>query len=260
MNEPKKNTMLLIDGGHLRALLRSLERKKREGKSDIAPRAIAENIQKIALACVKHNEEMLLRIFYYDCAEFTGYASRKHPHFDRDCMILLEKDLTERQQRGAAFYVLNARRSTPAGDVENQLVWKEFGHKTDLLKKLETLDLFAVRRGRLSFQQWDEDFTAGSPEKKFFPLYKQKGVDIKIGLDIASISINRQAQRIILVAGDTDFVPAMKFSRRHGVQMVLVDLPGHRLSAELRAHCDYLRAVNWPDGLEQYEPHYKRPR
>ncbi len=38
----------------------------------------------------------------------------------------------------------------------------------------------------------------------------QKGVDMKIGLDIASLAYKKLVSKIILIAGDSDFVPASK--------------------------------------------------
>ncbi len=40
--------------------------------------------------------------------------------------------------------------------------------------------------------------------------FKQKMVDILMSLDIADISFERQVDYIILIAGDSDFVPAIK--------------------------------------------------
>ena len=38
----------------------------------------------------------------------------------------------------------------------------------------------------------------------------QKGVDIRIGLDIARIAVKHIVDIIVLVTGDSDFVPVMK--------------------------------------------------
>lgn len=51
--------------------------------------------------------------------------------------------------------------------------------------------------------------------------FSQKMVDIKIGLDIASITLKRQVEQIILISGDSDFVPAAKLARREGIDFIL---------------------------------------
>ncbi len=76
----------------------------------------------------------------------------------------------------------------------------------------------------------------------FVPEIIQKGVDIKIGLDIAWISLEKIAQRIVLITGDSDFVPAMKFARRNGIQVMLATL-GHGVKEELKNNADFLVEV-----------------
>lgn len=58
-------------------------------------------------------------------------------------------------------------------------------------------------------------------EDDFFISFKQKGVDMKIGLDIASLAYKKQIDQIILIAGDSDFVPAAKLARREGIDFIL---------------------------------------
>jgi uncharacterized LabA/DUF88 family protein len=59
------------------------------------------------------------------------------------------------------------------------------------------------------------------------PQVTQKGVDMRIGMDIAALTLKRLAQVIVLVTGDSDFVPAMKFARREGAQLFLCPLGAH---------------------------------
>lgn len=56
---------------------------------------------------------------------------------------------------------------------------------------------------------------------EFELIIRQKGVDMKIGMDIASLSYKKQVEQIVLVAGDSDFVPAAKLARREGLDFVL---------------------------------------
>jgi uncharacterized LabA/DUF88 family protein len=50
---------------------------------------------------------------------------------------------------------------------------------------------------------------------------QQKSVDMKIGLDIASMAYKKQVNKIILISGDSDFVPAAKLARREGIEFIL---------------------------------------
>ena len=44
---------------------------------------------------------------------------------------------------------------------------------------------------------------------------------MRIGLDIASTTLARQANIIVLVSGDEDFVPTAILARHEGVQFIL---------------------------------------
>ena len=69
--------------------------------------------------------------------------------------------------------------------------------------------------------------------------FSQKMVDIKIGLDIASITLKRQVEQIILVSGDSDFVPAAKLARREGIDFLL-DPMWNPIKLHLFEHIDGL--------------------
>ena len=60
---------------------------------------------------------------------------------------------------------------------------------------------------------------------------------MRIGLDIATITLKKQANVIVLVAGDSDFVPAAKLARREGVTFILDPL-WQTVSADLSEHID----------------------
>lgn len=77
----------------------------------------------------------------------------------------------------------------------------------------------------------------------------QKGVDMRIGLDIASLSYKKQVNQIVLISGDSDFVPAAKLARREGIDFVLDPL-GTNIKESLLEHID---------GLNTKDEKYKLP-
>jgi uncharacterized LabA/DUF88 family protein len=54
--------------------------------------------------------------------------------------------------------------------------------------------------------------------------FEQKGVDMRIGIDVATLALNRYVDRIIVVTNDTDLIPALRVARRHGVQVVIAQI------------------------------------
>ena len=82
---------------------------------------------------------------------------------------------------------------------------------------------------------------------------------MKIGLDIATLSYKKQVDQIILIAGDSDFVPAAKYARREGVDFIL-DPMWHTIKQSLYEHIDGLTTkVSRPDSENiKKDPLYKK--
>lgn len=74
-----------------------------------------------------------------------------------------------------------------------------------------------------------------------YPL-SQKAVDMKVGLDIATLAFKKQVDQIILIAGDSDFVPAAKFARKEGVDFIL-DPMMNNIGQSLHEHIDGLMSI-----------------
>jgi uncharacterized LabA/DUF88 family protein len=64
---------------------------------------------------------------------------------------------------------------------------------------------------------------------------------MRIGIDVATLAIKRIVDRILLVSGDMDMIPAMKLARREGIQVVVVQVGSRRLSPELIEDSDLVR-------------------
>lgn len=124
---------------------------------------------------------------------------------------------------------------------------EEFRGDDRWLDDLAARNFFAVRRGVLKWRGWrlknPEAMKSAPTPDDYVPNFQQKGVDLRIGLDMATFSYESSAERIILVTGDTDFIPAMKLARRRGLQVVGVEFAGRKteLSREFRAHVDIVR-------------------
>jgi uncharacterized LabA/DUF88 family protein len=192
-----KKTVVMIDGGHLRALTKLVHKTYDPNL-----------IEKYALACPTADEE-LVRILYYDCAPYNGTQSQP---------------------------ISKTRKKFEASDA-----W---------LKVLAERPLFAVRVGQLKFRGFALDSVPIHPnplsDANFRPVFDQKGVDMRIGLDIAAYSAGRWFDRIALVIGDTDLIPAMKLARRSGLQVVLIQVGANHLAPELFRHSDFVRSVPLP--------------
>ena len=129
-------------------------------------------------------------------------------------------------------------------------------NNTRLLEQLETSEDFAVRRGEVLFEGWRPGRVADralqrNPKKTvshtdFVPELTQKRVDMRIGLDIAAVALKRLAHTVVLVTGDADMIPAMRFARREGLRVGLCTMGQPGIRRELRAHADFM--LDWKLG------------
>jgi uncharacterized LabA/DUF88 family protein len=78
------------------------------------------------------------------------------------------------------------------------------------LSKLKRLPRFEIKLGRLQI--------IGNQ-------FKQKMIDVLMSLDIATMSYEGQIQHAFLIAGDSDFIPAIKKAKDYGIIVHLVYHP-----------------------------------
>lgn len=166
-------------------------------------------VERVAHACV-HDTEQLFRVLYYDCAPFNGEVT------------------------------------LPVSGTK-----KTFEKADTWLRSLAKKDYFAVRRGVLKFRGWKPKAFPNPPQPPtddhFRPDFEQKGVDMRIGLDVATFSATKAVSRIIMITNDTDCAPAMKHARKAGLQIALMQFPENMPASELLMHSDFRRQIAWPE-------------
>ena len=190
------------------------------------PEARASELYAYCNSHLRHQQQYdrgrsLYRIFYYDCPPIgkTVY----HP--------LLKKGIDFRRSDTYAwansfFQELKKQRKVALrlGELSDEFAAFQLSSE-----KLKALGLQKIIFSDLK----EEDFRI---------TFQQKGVDMKIGLDIASLSYKKQVDQIILIAGDSDFVPAAKLARREGIDFIL-DPMGADIKPNLFEHIDGLNSV-----------------
>lgn len=214
-------TAILIDGSFFLKRFPQVYRRRDAGDPLIVSRTMHE------MACAHLHERhtrtprSLYRIFFYDCPPLTKKAhwpvSRRGIDFSRTETARFRLALHEqlRQMRKVALRL---------GHLLDGFDW---ALRPDSLRR--------VLAGRARFDELtDDDFAVDA---------RQKGVDMRIGLDIAALAYKRLVDQIVLVAGDSDFVPAAKLARREGVDFVLDPMWNH-VHASLNEHIDGLRSTS----------------
>ncbi|MCH8686146.1 NYN domain-containing protein [Pedomonas mirosovicensis] len=165
-------------------------------------------IEDFAHAVLEKQEE-LVRVFYYDCRPFQGEAQ-----------LPVSGDTYHFKSGGG---------------------W---------LDELASRDYLCVRTGMLKFRGWKPKMlpmpTGGLTDQHFRPDFEQKGIDLQLGLDLTQVIDRQAADRVVLVAADTDLIPAMARARNSSVQLIGIDFPNAPLHGEILAHFDVMREVEWP--------------
>ncbi len=116
------------------------------------------------------------------------------------------------------------------------------------LKSLGYQDRFEIRSGKLI--QSDSRNKNGNREG-----YRQKQVDILLAIDMIKLALKGKIQHIILITGDSDFVPAVQFVKEEGILVHLWH--AENCSSELSQTCDTSKRIP-SNFLAKYEG--KEPR
>lgn len=211
-------TAILVDGGFYRRRAQSVF-----GDISAQDRAI-----ELANYCKRHlnshgekNKE-LYRIFYYDCAPSSKRIF--HPFLQK------QVDLSKTDLYTWTNQFLDELKKKRKFAIRLGKLAEEQAHyniRPSVVKKL--------CNGNLQFS----DLT----ENDFCIEIDQKGVDMKIGLDIASMAYKKQVDQIVLISGDSDFVSAAKLARREGIDFILDPL-GSPIKPDLFEHIDGLRTCD----------------
>ena len=212
-------TAILVDGGFYRKRSRALW-------GDKSPEQRAKELHDYCMRHLKDKYEnrYLYRIFYYDCPPiskniYNPLTSHSEDLGRTDEYVWMTSFLEElKRHRKFALRMGHIN--------DNQLY---YSLKSEPTKKL--------LRGVLK----PEDITQSDLELNI----EQKGVDMRIGVDISSLAFKKQVNQIVLIAGDSDFVPAAKQARREGIDFIL-DPMHSAIKPDLFEHIDGIRTPPLP--------------
>ncbi|HOO97827.1 MAG TPA: NYN domain-containing protein [Caldisericia bacterium] len=98
----------------------------------------------------------------------------------------------------------------PPYEVENPTDKQKqfYDERGQYLKRIEGVPRFENRLGQLQYRGKDE---------KGKPIFEQKRVDLMFGVDLVLLSTKRLITHASILAGDSDFIPAIEVVKREGV-------------------------------------------
>ena len=211
-------TAILVDGGFYR----------RRAQKVFGDKTAEERADELSQYCHRHlhyhgkRVADLYRIFYYDCPPSAKRIY--HPYLKRQ-VDLGKTNLYAWTEEFFSELKKKRKFAIRLGKLAEEQAF--YTLRPEIVKRL--------CRGTISFSDLKED--------DFYLEIDQKGVDMKIGLDIASMAYKHQIDQIILISGDSDFVSAAKLARREGIDFMLDPL-GSPIKPDLFEHIDGLRSCD----------------
>ena len=205
---------VLVDGGFFLKRYRYL-------KGKASPSQVAKDLHWIAREHAKKDERELYRIFYYDCPPLQ---KKVHNPVNNEALDFSKTDVAI--WRHQFFNELKKQRKLAL-----RLGYLDEKNARWILSGKNLKELLAKKIELSELTKNDVQYDA-----------TQKGVDMKIGLDIASMAFKRQVRQIVLISGDSDFVPAAKLARREGIDFIL-DPMWAQIRNDLYEHIDGLRTI-----------------
>jgi uncharacterized LabA/DUF88 family protein len=214
-------TAILVDGGYFLKRVATCYPDRNVIDAKVAANTLFE-------MCLHHftdkhwpgGKRLLYRIFFYDCPPI-----QKKVHLPKS-----RRSLDFARQPQAIFRLafhdeLRRLRKTAL----------RLGHLSDSGEwQLHEGVLRQLLSGQKQFMELtDDDFKYD---------IRQKGVDMRIGMDIASLAYKRHVDQIVLFAGDSDFMPAAKLARVEGIDFVLDPMWGI-ITSQLEEHVDGVRST-----------------
>jgi uncharacterized LabA/DUF88 family protein len=241
---------VLIDGGFFYKRIKSwadIDRNDPIRVADAARYLCKRHVQKLIGEVPGQPQSKWLdhvyRLFYYDAHPYDGVPH--HPLHNKQIKF---GETDEANFRRALFDEIKKKRkfALRLGTVINEGYWTPYNrHMKGLLKIKQHVDYLAEVAEDPTKHDPAKSLAAAAaldswkqlaPDDIALPL-RQKGVDMRIGLDISTMTLKGQVDTIVLVTGDSDFVPAAKMARREGVEFIL-DPMWQSVNADLNEHVD----------------------
>lgn len=194
---------VLMEGGFVREKLRG----KKQGPAGEDLRALIDRIREHSRLV----EETLFRVYFYDV----------HPAASR---LVNPLDHSNWDLGGSQMYRANTR----------------------FLEEAGCLDYVSLRMGETVVDGWKVGDRASQgmrrekremTGKDLLPNIKPRGMELRLGMDVASLACQNRVDTLVVVTASGHFLPALKMARSEGLQVWLAPL-GHDLKNELRIHSD----------------------
>lgn len=214
-----ENVAILVDAEFF------IKQFRRHSNKDVGPKELAQGMYDI---CLRHlstkrnpHRDRLYRVIVYDCPPMTKKVH--HP--------LTRKSIDLSKNKMAIDRLAFHEELKKLRKVALRLGYLDEDNASWTLSPAVLKEILQGKRSVADLKENEVNYIG-----------RQKAVDMKIGLDIASLALKKMVDKIVLIAGDSDFVPAAKLARREGIDFVL-DPMWKTIKPDLQEHIDGIRST-----------------
>ena len=145
---------------------------------------------------------------YIDGGYLDKVLQNEYPQTKVDIGQLVERMRASDTLLRAYYYHCMPYRSDPPTTDEE----RRYASKRRFIDALSYIPRFQVRLGHLNFQGLTD---------RGQPIFQQKRVDMMLGVDMALLAVKQRVDRIVLLTGDSDTIPAVEAVKPEGVVVTL---------------------------------------
>lgn len=223
---------ILIDGGFFTKIFSP-------ANSHYPTATDVEEVMKKVQTLPELSSKDLLRMFYYDAPPLQ---SKVRNPLDKHEIDLGKSDLAKNARKLHTELVMKSDFALRMGELKTN----SWALKPKVFKRCSSTSGTASSPNFSSSSTCSPSFSSSSTYSPsltiyptdLFPEIDQKGVDLKIGMDIACMAIRQTVDTIVMITGDSDLVPVLKLARREGLRVYCVQFLERRLTDVLIMHSD----------------------
>ena len=172
---------------------------------------------------------------YIDGSNFYGYLKDKEINFPKgtkfDFKEFVDFLVSDKKELVSKRYYTGVFRNLDGSDKSKSLVKGQ----QKFFSNLEN-DGFTIKRGRIM------------PIEK---VYKEKGTDVKIAVDLVIGAVDNHYDTAILVSSDTDLIPAIRYIKYRGKKIEYVGF-AHAPSLGIQKYANVSRLL-LPEDIERFK-------
>ena len=158
----------------------------------------------------------------------------KDNYFEYDITKLLE-DILDRRNLDIRYYASEIK--TPKGYKPSQNITKQLQKIKEKMRRwvpmLKRQGISYIKAGNLKVKEGKTCHKCKAKNE----ILQEKGVDVRIALDILETSIDKTNQEIAIVSSDTDLCPSYHKSKRYNTKLIYICFAS-RVNRAVSAACD----------------------